>query len=151
MKVKFIGVVRSPYGSRSSAPCQGGGISEIEILKEYEEGLKDIESFSHLHVLYWLHESRGFTPSVVTPWDKKAHGMFATRSPHRPNPIGYSVARLLERRGNILRVEGLDAIDGTKVIDIKPYLPNLDSKSSASSGWLEGKMTGKNNIFNRKK
>jgi tRNA-Thr(GGU) m(6)t(6)A37 methyltransferase TsaA len=140
MKVKFIGVVRSPYRSRSSAPCQGGGISEIEVLKGYEEGLKDIESFSHLHVIYWLHESIGFTLSVKTPWDSEEHGLFATRSPHRPNPIGYSVVEVVERKGNVIRVRGLDAIEGTKIIDIKPYIPRLDLKNDANSGWTKGKL-----------
>jgi tRNA-Thr(GGU) m(6)t(6)A37 methyltransferase TsaA len=140
MKVEFIGVVRSPYRTRSSAPCQGGEVSEIEISKEYEEGLKDIEGFSHLHVIYWLHESVGFTLSVKTPWDSREHGLFATRSPHRPNPIGYSVVEVLGRKGNVIRVRGLDAINGTKIIDIKPYIPHLDLKTGANSGWTRGKL-----------
>lgn len=139
MNIKFIGMVHSEYKERGDAPRQGGGVSEIEIFKEYSESLKDIESFSHLHVLYWLHESKGFTLSVNTPWDSKPHGLFATRSPHRPSPIGYSVVKLISREGNTLRVEGLDAIDGTKVLDIKPYVPKIDSKPGANSGWLEGK------------
>ncbi|MCK4336283.1 MAG: tRNA (N6-threonylcarbamoyladenosine(37)-N6)-methyltransferase TrmO [Candidatus Aenigmarchaeota archaeon] len=140
MNLKPIGVVYSEYKKRGDAPRQWeGGISEIEVFKEYEKGLKDVETFSHLHVLYWLHESEGYSLSVNTPWDTKPHGLFAARSPHRPNPIGYSVVKLLGREGNKLRVEGLDAIDGTKVLDIKPYVPRIDSKPEAGSGWLEGK------------
>lgn len=139
MKVKFIGVVHSAYKKKADPPPQGGGISEIEVFEDYGKGMKDIEGFSHLHVFYWLHESKGYSLSVKTPWDPKEHGLFATRSSHRPNPIGYSVVRLLERKGNILQVEGLDAIEGTKILDIKPYVPKIDSKSEANSGWLEGK------------
>ena len=139
MNLKPIGVVCSEYKKKGDVPPQGGGVSEIEVFKEHAEGLKDIESFSHLHVLYWLHESKGFTLSVNTPWDSKPHGLFATRTYNRPNPIGYSVVKLVEREGNVLRVEGLDAIDGTKVLDIKPYVPRIDSKPGANSGWLEGK------------
>jgi formylmethanofuran dehydrogenase subunit E len=139
MDTKFIGVVHSGYRTRREVPPQGGKVSEIEIFVEYAEGLKDIETFSHLHVLYWLHESKGYSLSVNTPWDSKPHGLFATRSPDRPNPIGYSVVKLLERKGNVLKVEGLDAIEGTKILDIKPYIPKIDNKPKASSGWLEGR------------
>jgi tRNA-Thr(GGU) m(6)t(6)A37 methyltransferase TsaA len=139
MNLNAVGIIHSRYKKLEDAPRQGGGFSEIEIYKEYQEGLKDIETFSHIHVIYWLHESRGFTLSVNTPWDPKPHGLFATRSSHRPSPIGYSVVRLLERKGNVLRVRGLDAIEGTKVIDIKPYIPEIDLKNGANSGWLKGR------------
>ncbi len=138
--MKFTGVVHSPYKRKEEVPLQRRHISEIEIFEEYAEDLKDIERFSHIHVLYWLHKSEGFVPSVKTPWDSKPHGLFATRSPNRPNPIGYSVVRLLERKGNVLKVKGLDAIEGTKVLDIKPYIPEIDSKPHANSGWLRGKI-----------
>ncbi len=142
MKLKPIGVIRSPYRTREEAPHQGKGISRIELKDEFSEGLRDIESFSHLHVFYWLDRSEGFSLSVRTPWDPEPKGLFATRTPNRPNPIGYSVVRLVERRGNVLTVEGLDAIDGTPVIDIKPYIPKIDSEraGNANSGWLEGKL-----------
>ena len=141
MNMKTLGVVHSVYKNRVQAPRQGGTIAEIEVSEKYEEGLKDMETFSHLHVFYWLHQSKGFTLSVKTHWDSKPHGLFATRSPDRPNPLGYSVVRLVERKGNILKVEGLDAIEGTKIIDIKPYIPRIDLKHKANSGWLE-RMTG---------
>lgn len=137
MELKYIGVIHSPYRKREDAPRQGKGISEIEVFEDFAEGLRDIETFSHLHVLYWLHGSDGFSLSVRTPWDPNPHGLFATRSPDRPNPIGYSVVRLLERKGNVIRVEGLDAIEGTKVLDIKPYVPGIDSMKEANSGWLK--------------
>ena len=136
--LKIIGVVHSPYKTTADAPFQGNDkISKIEISKEYEGGLKDIEGFTHLHVFYWLHKSKGFSLLVTTPWDTIPHGLFTTRSPHRPNPIGHAVVELVEQKDNILSVRGLDAIEGTPVIDIKPYIKKLDVKTDAISGWIE--------------
>ena len=136
--LKIIGVVHSPYKTTADAPFQGNDkISKIEISKEYEGGLKDIEGFTHLHVFYWLHKSKGFSLIVTTPWDTIPHGLFTTRSPHRPNPIGHAVVELVEQKDNILSVRGLDAIEGTPVIDIKPYIKKLDVKTDAISGWIE--------------
>ena len=136
--LKIIGVVHSPYKTTADAPFQGNDkISKIEISKEYEGGLKDIEGFTHLHVFYWLHKSKGFSLIVTTPWDAISHGLFTTRSPHRPNPIGHAVVELVEQKDNILSVRGLDAIEGTPVIDIKPYVKKLDAKTDAVSGWIE--------------
>lgn len=98
LELEPIGVVHSPY--KKNGEAQGGEeVSEIVIFDEYEGGLKDIEGFSHLHVFYWLHKSGGYSLSVRTPWDPEPHGLFATRSPHRPNPIGYSVVQLISREG----------------------------------------------------
>jgi len=136
--LKIIGVVHSPYKTTADAPFQGSDkISKIEISKEYEGGLKDIEGFTHLHVFYWLHKSKGFSLLVTTPWDTISHGLFTTRSPHRPNPIGHAVVELVEQKDNILSVRGLDAIEGTPVMDIKPYIKKLDVKTDAISGWIE--------------
>ena len=136
--LKIIGVVHSPYKTTADAPFQGNDkISKIEISKEYEGGLKDIDGFTHLHVLYWLHKSKGFSLIVTTPWDTMPHGLFTTRSPHRPNPIGHAVVELVEQKDNILSVRGLDAIEGTPVMDIKPYIKKLDVKTDAISGWIE--------------
>jgi len=136
--LKIIGVVHSPYKTTADAPFQGNDkISKIEISKEYEGGLKDIEGFTHLHVFYWLHKSKGFSLIVITPWDTISHGLFTTRSPHRPNPIGHAVVELVEQKDNILSVRGLDAIEGTPVMDIKPYIKKLDVKTDAISGWIE--------------
>jgi len=135
-----IGLVHSSYKTTNQAPRQGEDkFSEIEIYKEYEEGLKDIEGFSHIHVFYWLHKSEGYHLLVNTPWDTKAHGLFTTRSPHRPNPIGHAVVNLINREKNILKVKRLDAIEGTPVIDIKAYVKKLDNKKDAISGWLDDK------------
>lgn len=146
--VTFIGTIHSSYKTRADAPRQGNDeMCEIEIFKEYEQGLKDLEGFSHLHIFYWLHESKGFTLSVNTPWDDKPHGLFATRSPHRINPIAYAAVELVEKKQNILKVKGLDAIEGTPVLDIKPYIPKIDAKSEAQIGWLSEKNFLKPRIY----
>jgi len=136
--LKIIGIVHSSYKTTTNAQRQGNNkMSEIEIYEEYQQGLKDLGDFTHIHVLYWLHESKGFSLMVNTPWDTSPHGLFTTRSPHRPNPIGHAIVELFKQKGNILSVKGLDAKEGTPVIDIKPYVKKLDAKIDAISGWIE--------------
>jgi len=138
VELKIVGIVHSQYKTTADAPRQGNNkISEIEIQEEYQQGLKDLEDFSHIHVLYWFHESKGFSLIVNTPWDTSPHGLFTTRSPHRPNPIGHTIVELVKLKGNKLSVRGLDAIEGTPVIDIKPYVKKLDVKIDSISGWIE--------------
>lgn len=142
MQITPIGVIHSPYHKRSDAPPQGKNETvEIEIYPEYQTGLKDIEGFSHVHVFYWLHQSNNYSLLTTTPWDTTPHGLFTTRSPHRPNPLGYSVVELLEQKNNILVVKGLDAINDTPVVDIKPYIEKLDCKTKTAAGW-----TGKTHL-----
>lgn len=137
LRIRRIGIIRSPYKTRAEAPRQGKNeTAEIEFDDAFSEGLKDIERFSHLHIFYYLNRSEGYTLTTTTPWDDETHGVFATRSPHRPTPLGYAVVELLERKGNVLKVRGLDAIDGTPVIDIKPYSPRIDAKPLANRGWF---------------
>jgi len=134
MTLKAIGVVRNGIKQR---PEQGWEevVSEVVIDSSLTEALDGLEQFSHLIVLYWMHQAPAGQPPVkVHPMGKAELplvGLFATRSPHRPNSVGKSTVKLLERQGNILRVEGLDAIDGTPVIDIKPYIPGYDSTTDA--------------------
>ena len=137
-EIKIIGVIHSSFKKVEDLPlhCKKN-ISEIEIFEEYIEGLCDIEGFSHIHVFYWLHKSKNYSLKVKTPWDDKLHGLFSTRSPNRPNPLGYSVVKIIDLKDNYLKVKGLDAIDGTPVIDIKPYIKKTDSIKYAISGWLE--------------
>jgi len=140
MQLRSIGVVKSPYRDLSEAPHQGRfskEIVEIEIFPGFEDGLKDIETCTHLIVLYWLDRARRDALKVVPPHDTREHGVFATRSPHRPNPIGFAVVELIERNGRVLRVKGLDALNNTPVVDIKPYSSYLDSVENASIGWYE--------------
>jgi len=143
LELKPIGVIHSPYKNMGEVPHQGyksEEISQIEVFQEFEEGLKDIEGFSHIIVVFWFHNSQGYHLLVKTPWDDSLHGLFTTRSPHRPCPLGLTPAELLAREGNILKVKGLDAIDGTPLLDIKPYIPGVDEKSVVKLGWLEGKL-----------
>jgi len=136
--LKIIGIIHSPYITIDDVPRQGGEeIMEIEIFDEFVDGLKDIEGFSYIHVFYWLHKSKGYNLIVNTPWDTNPHGLFTTRSPRRPNPIGHSVVKVIKIKDNKLLVTGLDAIDGTPVIDIKSYIKKLDIRNDAVSGWTE--------------
>jgi formylmethanofuran dehydrogenase subunit E len=143
LKLKPIGMIHSPYREIVKAPYQGyksKKISHIEVFQEFEEGLKDIEGFSHIIVILWLHKSQGYDLLVRTPWDEVLHGLFATRSPNRPCPLGLTVAELISRKANTLEVRGLDAIDGTPLLDIKPYIPAIDERSAIELGWLKDKL-----------
>ncbi len=143
LELKPIGIIHSPYRDRGQVPYQGyrsKNISRIEVFKEFEEGLQDIDGFSHIIVIYWFHKSQGYHLWVKTPWDDNLRGLFATRSPHRPCPLGLTVVELIAREKNILKVKGLDAMDGTPLLDIKPYIPSIDEGSVVKSGWLEGKL-----------
>lgn len=131
--LKPVGIVRSEIKepTRERYP---ENISEIVIDIDLTESLDNLDEFSHIIILYWIHKSRRPAPAKVRPRgnpDNDLMGVFATRSPDRPNPIGKATAALLERRGNILKVQGLDAIDGTPVLDIKPYIPGYDSVENA--------------------
>ena len=143
LELKPIGIIHSPYKNTGEAPYQGyksEEISQIEVFKEFEEGLKDIDGFSHIIIIYWFHKSQGYHMLVKTPWDDRLHGLFTTRSPHRPCPLGLTVVELVVRENNILKVKGLDAVDGTPLLDIKPCIPVIDERSVIKLGWLEGKL-----------
>jgi tRNA-Thr(GGU) m(6)t(6)A37 methyltransferase TsaA len=135
-----IGTVRSPFTDTASIPKGAGAQHEaegvLEIRPELEEGLNDIEGFSHLYVI-WIFDRAG--PADLTAWppsDDRPHGVFATRSPQRPNPIGLTVVELLARDGVRLRVRGVDMLDGTPIVDIKPYLSSLPMER-VRRGWLD--------------
>lgn len=133
-----VGVVHSPYKEKKGAPKQGRHEKRectIEIFQEYEPGLLDVDRCTHLYVLYWQDRGDRSILQTKTPWGPETHGVFATRSPNRPNPIGLCVADLLERDERFLKVNGLDALDGSPVIDIKPYSASLDSFPDARIGW----------------
>ena len=137
MTLKAIGIVRNKVGQKPEPGYDWWGIvSEIVVDSGLTGALDGLDEFSHIIVLYWMHQAAvtGQLPTKVHPRGKRDSplvGLFATRSPHRPNPVGKATVRLLERRGNILKVEGLDAINGTPVIDIKPYIPGYDSATDA--------------------
>jgi tRNA-Thr(GGU) m(6)t(6)A37 methyltransferase TsaA len=134
-----IGFVRSPYNITSEIPKglhakhQAEGI--LEILPEFEPGLVDIEGFSHLFVLWHFHHARDFDLVGRPPVDDRPHGVFATRSPRRPNPIGLTAVELLRREGARLHVRGVDMLDGTPILDIKPYLSSIPEET-LRRGWL---------------
>lgn len=143
LELKPIGVIHSPYKKRADTPYRGRGserVSLIEVFEEFEEGLQDIEGFSHIIVIYWFHKSGGYRLLVKTPWDEVPHGLFSTRSPHRPCPLGLTVVELAARKKNVLKVKGLDAVEGTPLLDIKPYIPGVDDESAVKLGWLKGKL-----------
>lgn len=135
-----IGFIRSAYTNKDQIPkgprAEHTAEGAIEINAELEQGLTDIEGFSHLFVIWVFDRADGFDLMATPPTDTKAHGVFATRAPRRPNPIGLTVVELLGRDGATLRVRGLDMLDGTPVLDIKPYLSSVDPEK-LHRGWLD--------------
>jgi tRNA-Thr(GGU) m(6)t(6)A37 methyltransferase TsaA len=143
MKMRPIGVIHSPFKKKEKTPIQpfrSGKIGQVEVFEKYAAGLKDILGFSHIILIYRFHKSRGYKLLVKPFLDDKKHGLFATRAPLRPNQIGMSVVRLLGQNKNILFVKGIDALDGTPLLDIKPYVPDFDSAKKVRVGWLKGKL-----------
>ena len=136
-----IGVIHSPFKEPREVPIQAsaarGVEGTVEVFPEFEEGLRDIEGFSHIILIYHFHRA-AFKGLLVEPYmHEKEHGVFATRAPARPNRIGISVVRLLERRGHLLKVADVDILDGTPLLDIKPYVPEFDVRENVRIGWLE--------------
>lgn len=141
-----IGLVHSPFANKEDVNADRNrdpeGFlhvrGELEIFPEYAPGLQDIDGFSHLIVIFTFHQAGSGSLWAHPPSDRKRRGVFATRSPSRPNPIGMTVVRFLERRGNRISVAEIDMIEGTPILDIKPYTPR-DRKDSPRFGWLEGR------------
>ncbi|MGA7108459.1 MAG: tRNA (N6-threonylcarbamoyladenosine(37)-N6)-methyltransferase TrmO [Terracidiphilus sp.] len=136
---RAIGFVQTPYTQTAAIPKGLGAKHEAEgvlkILPEFEAGLKDVEGFSHLFILWVFDQSEGFDLVGAPPVDHKPHGVFATRSPRRPNPIGLTVVELLRRENGLLYVRGVDMLDGTPILDIKPYMSTI-SPDKLRRGWL---------------
>jgi tRNA-Thr(GGU) m(6)t(6)A37 methyltransferase TsaA len=138
-----IGTIHSPFTDVSGVPIQPSAASgvqgTIEIEPEFAEGLKDLGGFSHIILLYHLHRVRE-SQLIVTPFlDSRPRGVFATRAPKRPNPIGLSIVKLLRVEKNLLHIENVDILDGTPLLDIKPYIPEVDHQDADRIGWLENK------------
>ncbi|MCX5877591.1 MAG: tRNA (N6-threonylcarbamoyladenosine(37)-N6)-methyltransferase TrmO [Deltaproteobacteria bacterium] len=136
-----IGIIHTPFKEVENMPIQPSGAAGIygtvELFPEFAEGLKDLDGFSHLILLYHFHESRGYK-LIVTPFlDSEHRGVFATRAPKRPNPIGLSIVRLVRIQGSTLDIENVDILDGTPLLDIKPYVPEFDHQEDCRIGWLE--------------
>ena len=136
---RAIGFIRSPYTETSAIPKGLGAKHDaegvLEVLPEFEAGLKDVEGFSHLFVIWVFNRSEGFDLVGAPPVDNQPHGVFATRSPRRPNPIGLTVVELLRRERESLFVRGVDMLDGTPILDIKPYMSNIPAEK-LRRGWL---------------
>jgi len=136
-----IGIIHTPFKELENMPIQPSGAAGIrgtvDLFPEFAEGLKDLDGFSHVILLYHFHESRGYK-LIVTPFlDSEPRGLFATRAPKRPNPIGLSTVRLVQIRGCSLDIENVDILDGTPLLDIKPYVPEFDQQQTCRIGWLE--------------
>ena len=134
-----IGTVHSPYTETGQIP-KGRGAEHhaegvLEVLPKFEDGLTDIEGFSHLYVLWVFHRASGYELLATPPVDTRPHGVFATRAPRRPNPIGLTVVRVLRREGPRVYVRGVDMLDGTPILDIKPYLSSIPDQE-LQRGWL---------------
>jgi tRNA (adenine37-N6)-methyltransferase len=137
-----IGVIHSPFTEKDKTPIQASrsqAIGRVEVYPEFADGLQDIEALSHVYLLYVFHESQGYQLQIRPFLDDREHGIFATRYPYRPNPIGFSVVKLLSRTGNLLTVEGVDMLDGTPLLDIKPYVPDFDQRTGVCVGWYESR------------
>jgi tRNA-Thr(GGU) m(6)t(6)A37 methyltransferase TsaA len=140
MRFHAIGFIHSPFKDPRGMPIQTKGAKGvkgiIEISPKYIDGLKDIQGFSHIILLYLFHLSKGCSLTVTPFLDARSHGVFATRAPRRPMPIGISVVRLLKVKGRILHIENVDIMDGTPLLDIKPYVPEFDVHKVSRIGWL---------------
>ena len=135
-----IGYARTPYGETSAIPkgldAKHDAEGVLEIRADLEQGLTDIEGFSHLYVIWAFHRSEGYELLTMPPSDDRPHGLFATRTPRRPNPIALTVVELARREGTRLHVRGVDMLDGTPILDIKPYLSGL-TEQQVRRGWLQ--------------
>lgn len=138
-----IGVVHSPFKTAEGAPIQPvsgkDAQATVEVFPPFMEGLSDIDGFSHLILLYHCHRSKPFSLKVRPFLDDTERGLFSTRAPSRPNPIGLSVVRLEGREEGVLRVREVDIVDGSPVLDIKPYVPEFDVRRAERTGWFEGR------------
>jgi tRNA-Thr(GGU) m(6)t(6)A37 methyltransferase TsaA len=144
VRYKPIGVVHSPFKKPQNVPIQAAiskGIKgTVEVARRYVEGLKDLEGFSHIILIVHFHKSKAYSLLVKPYLDENLRGLFSTRAPSRPNPIGISIVRLTKIEDNILYIEDLDIIDGTPLLDIKPYVPNFDQRKKVRIGWLRNKI-----------
>jgi tRNA-Thr(GGU) m(6)t(6)A37 methyltransferase TsaA len=139
LSMQPIGYVRSPYSDARAVPKGLGAKHDaegvLEIMAEFEPGLQDIEGFSHLFVIWAFDRAEGSSLTATPPTDDRPHGVFATRSPRRPNPIGLTVVELLRREGPALHVRGIDMLEGSPILDIKPYLSSIP-EDKVRRGWL---------------
>ena len=140
IELKSIGVIHSPFNSLEDMPIQPasakGVFGSVELKPEFIEGLDDLKGFSHMYLIYLFHLSQGYNLKVIPFLDTKPRGLFATRAPKRPNPIGLSVVKIHKISENIIDIENVDIVDGTPLLDIKPYVPEMDAPRNCKIGWL---------------
>ncbi len=150
IRYKPIGVIHSPFKDVQGMPIQPTGAmgiaGTIEIEPEYCDRLKDIEGFSHIVLIYHFHLSDGYSLLVKPFMDDSLRGVFSTRAPRRPNPVGISIVRLIKVEGSTLHIENVDIVDGTPLLDIKPYVPEFDVQKNVRIGWLSDKADKANEI-----
>ncbi len=136
-----IGVIHTPFKDKSGMPIQPPGAAgvkgRIELLPEFQDGLKDLDGFSHIIVLFHFNKSKGYNLQISPFLEDDIHGVFAVRAPKRPNPIGLSIVKLDKIEDNIIYIDNPDMLDGTPVLDIKPYISDFDSYPDSTSGWQE--------------
>ena len=141
-----IGVIRTPFKEPKGTPIQPTGAVDVEgtveIFPDYAPGLVDLEGFSHIILIYHFHMVTRVSLQIIPFLDTKVRGVFATRAPSRPNPIGMSIVRLTNVTGSQLRILDVDVVDGTPLLDIKPYVPAFDGREGASAGWLKRRLGG---------
>ena len=139
-----IGIIHTPYktpqGTPIQPPASKGVEADVEVFEEYAEGLTDLGGFSHIYLIYHFHLSRKFSLKVKPFLDDASHGLFSTRAPSRPNAIGLSIVELIGKEKNTLRVKNIDVLDGTPLLDIKPYVPGFDIRKVHKIGWMEKKI-----------
>ncbi|MFX1482909.1 MAG: tRNA (N6-threonylcarbamoyladenosine(37)-N6)-methyltransferase TrmO [Promethearchaeota archaeon] len=139
-RIRSIGIIRTPFKSSKATPiqsCKSDTHGHVELSEEFVDGLKSLDGFSHIILLYWFHKAKPAKMLMKPYLDTGPHGLFAIRSPSRPNPIGISIVKLVRIEETRLYVEGVDMIDGTPLLDIKPFIPEFDNRPLATSGWLE--------------
>ncbi len=157
MTIQFtsIGTIHTPFKKTEGMPIQSSGALGIQgtvILKQsFVEGLSDLDKFSHIYLIYCFHQSKGFDLQVIPFLDDKPHGVFATRAPRRPNPIGISIVKLISIRDNILVIENVDMLDGTPLLDIKPYIGQFDIHTIEKNGWINSRTGYPNEIRSDKR
>jgi tRNA-Thr(GGU) m(6)t(6)A37 methyltransferase TsaA len=144
IRLRPIGVIHTPFEEPAGMPIQpryaDSAEGVVEVFEEFADGIADLDGFSHLHLIYLFHRSSGWSLKVTPFLDDQERGLFATRAPRRPNPVGLSVVRLVAVEGRRLRVQDVDILDGTPLLDIKPFNPALDNREACRVGWMEGKM-----------
>lgn len=141
MKIRPIGIIRSPFKIKAKTPIQpfkSKKIGRVEVYKKFAPGLQDILGFSHIILIYRFHKSKSYKLLVKPFLDSRYRGLFSTRYSARPNQIGISVVQLLRQKNNVLFVKGIDVLDGTPLLDIKPYVPEFDAAKKIRIGWLKG-------------